>query len=128
MVEMQDLFSLEHVGKSPSKFNLDKLLHLNAHYIKMAEPSLLATLLVPSSRNAGSTRPFPVAHQGRADAAGAVPHPRGDGRIRGILLPPKPADPKAASKFLTPGIAPVLLEIAEGFPRSRTSRPIWRMR
>jgi len=56
MVEMQDLFSLEHVGKSPSKFNLDKLLHLNAHYIKMAEPSLLADLLVPSWRNAGSTR------------------------------------------------------------------------
>ena len=28
---------------------------------------------------------------------------------------PKPADPKAASKFLTPETAPVLLEIADAF-------------
>jgi len=47
MVEIGGPVLLEHVGKSPSKFNLDKLLYLNAHYIKMAEPERIASLLVP---------------------------------------------------------------------------------
>jgi len=116
MVEMQDLFSLEHVGKSPSKFNLDKLLHLNAHYIKMAEPSLLANLLVPFLAKRGID---------------AKPSPWLTAAVRTLLersrtleemaesaeyyFRPKPADPKAAVKFLTPETAPVLLEIAEAF-------------
>ncbi len=116
MVEMQDLFSLEHVGKSPSKFNLDKLLHLNAHYIKMAEPSLLANLLLSFLAKRGIE---------------AKPSPWLTSVVRTLLersrtleemaesaefyFRPKPPDPKAASKFLTPETAPVLLEIADAF-------------
>ena len=116
MVEMQDLFSLEHVGKSPSKFNLDKLLHLNAHYIKIAEPERIATLLVPFLAKRGID---------------AKPSPWLTAVVRSLLersrtleemaesaeyyFRAKPADPKAAAKFLTPEIAPVLLEIAEAF-------------
>ena len=39
--ELVDLFDLDAVGKSPAVFNPDKLLWLNAHYIKDASPSRL---------------------------------------------------------------------------------------
>ena len=39
--ELIDLFTLEAVGKSPAVFNPDKLLWLNAHYIKEATPGRL---------------------------------------------------------------------------------------
>ena len=39
--ELIDLFSLEAVGKSPAIFNPEKLLWLNAHYIKEAKPEHL---------------------------------------------------------------------------------------
>ncbi|MDH3383651.1 MAG: glutamate--tRNA ligase, partial [Deltaproteobacteria bacterium] len=45
--ELQKIFSLESVGKSPSRFDPEKLLHLNAHYIKTGSPERLASLLVP---------------------------------------------------------------------------------
>ena len=113
MVEMQDLFSLEHVGKSPSKFNLDKLLHLNAHYIKMAEPDADREPPRPLPREARDRREaFPVAHFRRPDAAGAVPHPRGDGRIRGILLPPEAGRSESGGEVPDPGDRP-------GPPRDR---------
>jgi glutamyl-tRNA synthetase len=39
--ELVDVFSLETVGKSPAVFNPEKLLWLNAHYIKEAKPKRL---------------------------------------------------------------------------------------
>jgi glutamyl-tRNA synthetase len=120
MVDMQDLFSLEHVGKSPSKFNLDKLLHLNAHYIKMAEADRVAELLVPFLARRGiGTKPSPwltevvrtLQERSRtleemADAAE-------------YYFRERPVDPKAAAKFLTPEVAPVLEEIAREFASLR---------
>src|SRR3990170_6623413 len=41
------VFSLESVGKSPSRFDPEKLLHLNANYIKTGDPERLAVHLVP---------------------------------------------------------------------------------
>jgi glutamyl-tRNA synthetase len=43
--EMIDLFSLDHVSKSASAFNTDKLLWLNNHYIKTSEPEYVAEYL-----------------------------------------------------------------------------------
>ena len=43
--EMIDLFSLEHVSKSASAFNTDKLLWLNNHYIKTSAPEYVAKYL-----------------------------------------------------------------------------------
>ncbi len=40
-------FSIESVGRSAGVFNPDKLLWLNAHYIKTGDPQRLAQLLVP---------------------------------------------------------------------------------
>jgi len=116
MVEMQDLFSLEHVGKSPSKFNLDKLLHLNAHYIKIAEPSLLADLLVPFLAKRGidakPSRWLTSVVRTLLERARTLEEMAESAEF---YFRPKTADPKAAAKFLTPAIAPVLLEIAEAF-------------
>ena len=114
--EMIRLFSLEHVGRSPSKFNLEKLRNVNAHYVRSADPSLVAALLVPFLANRGIE---------------AAPTPRltaivGTLRERARTLEEmaesaefyfreKPTDPKAAAKFLTPAIAPVLRDIADSF-------------
>jgi glutamyl-tRNA synthetase len=43
--EMIDLFSLDHVSKSASAFNTDKLLWLNNHYIKTSDPAYVASHL-----------------------------------------------------------------------------------
>ena len=41
------LFDLEGVGKSPSRFDTKKLLNLNGHYIRQADPARLADLVAP---------------------------------------------------------------------------------
>jgi glutamyl-tRNA synthetase len=45
--ELVDLFSLESVGKSPAVFNPEKLLWLNAHYIKEAKPEIIHEAMKP---------------------------------------------------------------------------------
>jgi glutamyl-tRNA synthetase len=42
--EAINLFSLEKVGKSPSRFDFDKLAHINKHYIKAASEEKLINL------------------------------------------------------------------------------------
>jgi len=114
--EMIRLFSLEHVGRSPSKFNLEKLQNVNAHYIKASDPERIAALLVPFLAKRGIE---------------AAPSPRLTAIVRTLqerartleemaggaefYFREKTIDPKAQAKFLTPGIAPVLREIAEEF-------------
>lgn len=46
-------FSIESVGRSAGVFNPDKLLWLNAHYIKTGDPERLAELLVPFLQERG---------------------------------------------------------------------------
>ena len=46
-------FSIENVGRSPSVFNPDKLLWLNAHYIKNGDLVRLAGLLTPFLKERG---------------------------------------------------------------------------
>jgi glutamyl-tRNA synthetase len=41
-------FDLDHVGRSPSRFDLKKLESLNAHYIREAEDNRLAGLVAPA--------------------------------------------------------------------------------
>ena len=40
-------FDVDHVGKSPSRFDLKKLENLNGHYIRLADDRRLADLLLP---------------------------------------------------------------------------------
>ena len=46
-------FELDHISKSPARFDPQKLLWLNAHYIKQAEDSRLADLVQPFLRRDG---------------------------------------------------------------------------
>ncbi|MGB8337851.1 MAG: glutamate--tRNA ligase [Burkholderiales bacterium] len=46
-------FDLKHISKSPAKFNPEKLLWLNQHYIKEADNQLLADQLKPLLEKAG---------------------------------------------------------------------------
>ncbi len=41
-------FDIDHVGKSPSRFDLKKLEHLNGHYIREADDRRLAALVAPT--------------------------------------------------------------------------------
>lgn len=116
IVEMTDYFSLEHVGKSPSKFNLDKLQSLNAHYIKMAEPSRIAQLLLPFLEKRG------IAEKATSWLEKVVKTLQERSRTLDEMAAAaefyfreKPADPKAAAKFLTADMKPVLEEIAREF-------------
>ena len=40
-------FGLDHVGRSPSRFDIKKLENLNGHYLREAEPARLAALVAP---------------------------------------------------------------------------------
>jgi len=45
--EAVELFDLAGVGKSPSRFDIKKLLNLNGHYIREADDARLAALIAP---------------------------------------------------------------------------------
>jgi glutamyl-tRNA synthetase len=51
--ELIEKFSVEAIGKSAGVFNTDKLLWLNAHYIKSGDPARLAELLLPFLKERG---------------------------------------------------------------------------
>jgi len=114
--ELQKIFSLESVGKSPSRFDPEKLLHLNAHYIKTASPERLAGLLVPFLGKRGiETEPSPwLAKAVRTfQERSRTLEEMADSSE--YYFRPRNPDPKAAEKFLTPEIAPLFEEIAREF-------------
>lgn len=51
--ELIEKFSLENVGKSAGVFNPDKLLWLDAHYIKEGDPTEVAQMFIPFLRHRG---------------------------------------------------------------------------
>lgn len=51
--ELIEKFSLENVGKSAGVFNPEKLLWLDAHYIKEGDPTEVAQMLIPFLRQRG---------------------------------------------------------------------------
>ena len=76
-------FDLDHVGKSPSRFDFKKLENLNGHYIREADDDRLAELVAPrlgiGRRQTGAARPGhagaqgPGAHAERARRRRALP-------------------------------------------------------
>ncbi len=107
--ELIEKFSLENVGKSPSIFTMEKLLWLNAHYIKEKRAEELVELL----------RPFAAAHNypEKSDAfmAAAIRtlRPRVHTLVemaeamRFYMVEEIEFDPEAAAKFLTAEMVPV---------------------
>lgn len=114
--ELQRIFSLESVGKSPSRFDPEKLLHLSAHYIKSGDPRRLADLLVPFLRARGietesspwlakAVRTFQERSKTLAEMAESSEY----------YFRAKEPDPKAAEKFLTKEAAGLFDELAKEF-------------
>lgn len=111
--ELQRLFTIENIGKSAGKFDPDKLLHLNAHYIKTGDPDRLAELLVPflaargiatesSPWLAKAVRTYQERSKTLVEMAESME----------FYFRARETDPKAAAKFLTPDARPLLEELA----------------
>jgi glutamyl-tRNA synthetase len=111
--ELGRIFTLENVGKSPSRFDPEKLLHLNAHYIRTGDPQRLATLLVPFLRRRGidaepslwlakAVRTFQERSRTLEEMAEASEY----------YFRVREPDPKAEAKFLTSEAAPLLEEVS----------------
>jgi glutamyl-tRNA synthetase len=119
--EMIANFSFDHVQKSAAVFNPDKLLWMNAQYIKQSEPARIASLLLPFLEQVGvgdAARKAPdgwlarlvTLFQERARtlvemAQAAVPY----------LQEQIEMDADAATKLLTPAIVPAIEKLAERF-------------
>ncbi|MDR3556902.1 MAG: glutamate--tRNA ligase [Syntrophobacteraceae bacterium] len=101
--ELIEKFTLENVGKSPSIFTMEKLLWLNAHYIKEKRPEELVELLRPFA----ALRDYP--HKSDGFLAGAIRtlQPRTHTLVemadamRFYMVDEIQFEPEAAVKFLT---------------------------
>lgn len=112
--ELIRYFSFENVGKSPSVFNPEKFLWLNAHYIKAKPPEDLVPLVEPFLARANySPKPAeflskavttlqPRAHTLEEMAEG----------MKFYMVEKVEYDPAAAKKFLTPAMREPFARIA----------------
>jgi glutamyl-tRNA synthetase len=117
--ELIDKFSLENVGSSPAIFNPEKLLWVNAQYLKATPPDVLARLVVPHFTRANLPLPGDAAWLARALATLRE-------RARTLVELAEAArfyvsdtvemTPKAAAQ-LGPDVAPVLDELVERLER-----------
>jgi glutamyl-tRNA synthetase len=110
-------FDLQHVSRSPARFDPDKLLWLNQHYLKEADPEVLSAALLPllEARNCYPTK-------GGPHLAAVVQLLRGR-----VSLLPALADaavyfyrrvvpaPDLLRQHVTPQIKQVLVELAQSF-------------
>ena len=112
------LFDLAGVGKSPSRFDMKKLLSLNAHYLREADPARLADLVGP---RLGQLAPGYAPNRDGALLVRALPElqPRAhdlDELARGAMFlfvrRPLALEPKAAA-LLTPEARELLAAIEQ---------------
>ncbi|HKW86951.1 MAG TPA: glutamate--tRNA ligase [Nitrospiraceae bacterium] len=119
--ELIEKFTFDQVQKSAAIFNPDKLLWVNAHYIRQGEPKRVAELLQPFLAQAGlgdQARTMPTGWMERLVIAlrersqtlvemgkAAVPYLQQD----------IPVDEEAAKKHLTPTIVRSLEKLADRF-------------
>jgi glutamyl-tRNA synthetase len=119
--ELIEKFSWDHVQKSPAVFNPEKLLWLNAEYMKTSPSGQVAQALVPLLDEAGLREEVrTVSNEWLAQVVVLV-------RERAKTLVDMvdwvkpyfgqevPFENEAAKKFLTPAIAPTLTKLAEQF-------------
>ena len=117
--EMIENFSFNNVQASAAVFNQEKLQWLNAEYIKQSDPKFIAETLVPFLKQQGYDPNGSVQPQGGLEAV--VPHVKERAKtlveMTDWFLPfitePVNIDESAATKFLTPAIAPSLKAFAE---------------
>lgn len=117
MAELIELFSMEAVGKSPAVFNPDKLLWLNAHYIKESSSDRLLEEMKPLWPSGTDTGDAVFTKNVITDL---------QPRVKTLVELANMADfyfaddvkydEQAAQKFLTSDVAPHLKALAESIP------------
>jgi glutamyl-tRNA synthetase len=101
--ELVEKFSLENIGKAAGVFNADKLLWLNAHYIKAKQPEALVPLVEPFLVQHGyPPKPPHYLAKGVATLQGRSQTLLEMAQAMGIYLVDEVVyDPQIAKKFLT---------------------------
>ena len=130
--ELIEKFSWKNVQSSPAVFNPEKLLWINAEYIKASQPSQVAQALVPLLEQAGLHEQVKaVSHEWLAQLVVLVKE-----RAKTVVEMVEWVRPyfgesvaleeEAAKKFLTPAIAPVLGKLLARFESFPTlSKQVW---
>ncbi len=115
--ELVEHFGLDNVGKSPAVFNPEKLLWLNAHYIKEAKPERLAEemkLLWPAGTQAGDsafTQKIIADLQPRVKTLMELA-----GAANFYFVDQVDYEEQAAQKFLTPDVSAHLKALSAAIP------------
>lgn len=130
--ELIEKFSWKHVQASAAVFNPDKLLWLNAEYIKTSPPSQVAQALVPLLKAAGLQDEVTTVSKDWLAQLVVLVKERAKTLVDMVDWV-KPYfgetvafDNEAAEKFLTPAIAPVLSKLLARFEAFQTfSREQW---
>jgi len=123
--ELIEKFSWDHVQKSPAVFNPDKLLWMNAEYIKTSPPSQVAQALVPLLEQAGLKKEVEVVSEEWLARLVVLVKERVKtlvdmvAWVRPYFGEAVAFEEEAATKFLTQPIVPVLGKLIarfEAFP------------
>ncbi len=113
--EMIEKFDLSRVSKSPARFDPDKLLALNAHYLRQEPTERLAQLVRPFLKNLGVEPPAPQDPKFLKAVETVKPRARTLKEMAQMMLfyfvPEIAYEEKAARKFLTRKIVPILAEL-----------------
>lgn len=112
--ELVEKFTIEAVGRSAGVFNPDKLLWLNAHYIKTGDPARLAALLLPFLADRGvdpSSGPDLVAAVITLQERSRTMLEMADGAVF-YYKPEFEYDEKSVARFFTPAGRELLEELA----------------
>ena len=121
--QLVEWFDLEHISKSPARFDPEKLPWLNAQYMKGADDARLAALAEPLFDRAGlRSCARTAAGPGRRAAQGACQHDRGAGRRRGLFLSPLAAPPELRQQHYSRSVVPALAAFADAASRRRVDR------
>lgn len=130
--ELIDKFSWQHVQKSAAVFNPDKLLWLNAEYIKTSPPRDVAKALVPLLEQAGLRHEVKAVSEEWLAQLVVLVKERAKTLVDMVeWVKPyfgqvAPFEEEAAKKFLTPAVAPLLQKLVTRFDAfSSFSRQTW---
>jgi len=118
--DLIEKFTIEAVGRSAGVFNPDKLLWLNAHYIKIGDPQRLATLLLPFLAERGidvGAGPELTAVIRTLQERSRTMLEMADGAIF-YYKPEFEYDEKSVAKFLTPAGRELCAELAARLEKS----------
>jgi glutamyl-tRNA synthetase len=129
--ELIEKFSWKHVQTSAAVFNPEKLLWVNAEYIKLSPPAQVAQALLPLLKAAGLTDEVHAVSNGWLEQLVVLVKERAKTLVemvdwvRPYLGQAVTYDEEAARKFLTPAIAPILGRLLTRFEALPFSKQQW---